>query len=275
MKKSLTTSICVIRLVIVSVKERPREDSNHYLSFRRGLLYPVELRGHKTIHYYIIWTVRNKGQSGNKWAYNFCARCSSFPIRIVYYSREEGETITEEAWIARMAAGDRDAFRELVDKYGRYLFQSVFAVLRSTKDAEDVTQEVLLKICSSLPQYQYQGFKTWITRIAVNKAIDFRRARDRKKEQLTDQWESLQHQDNVQDNSLEANVISRERREQVRDQLERLPENYRDVVIAFYFEEKSYQQIADEQKMALKTVESKLYRAKQYMRKHWKEEEWK
>ena len=188
--------------------------------------------------------------------------------------REEGETITEEAWIARMAAGDRDAFRELVDKYGRYLFQSVYAVLRSTKDAEDVTQEVLLKICSSLPQYQYHGFKTWITRIAVNKAIDFKRARDRKREQLTDQWDSLPHQDHVYDDSLEAGVISRERREQVRDQLERLPDNYRDVVIAFYIEEKSYQQIADEQNIALKTVESKLYRAKQYMRKHWKEEEW-
>lgn len=52
-----------------------------------------------------------------------------------------------------------------------------------------------------------------------------------------------------------------------------MPEAYRDVVVAFYIEEKSYQQIALEQKLALKTVESKLYRAKQYMRRTWKEED--
>jgi RNA polymerase sigma factor (sigma-70 family) len=161
-----------------------------------------------------------------------------------------------------------------VDKYGRYLFQAVYAVLRSTKDAEDVTQETLLKIYASLPQYQHQGFKTWITRIAVNKAIDFKRARERKKELLTDEWEGLEIPAAQRDNPVEDTVLIGERRERMRDILDRLPESYRDVVIAFYIDEKSYQQIANEQHLALKTVESKLYRAKQYMRKHWKEEEW-
>ncbi|XOK61239.1 RNA polymerase sigma factor [Paenibacillus elgii] len=185
-----------------------------------------------------------------------------------------GRTITEEAWIARIISGDADAFRELVDKYGNCLFQAVYGVLRSTKDAEDVTQEALLKIYASLPQYRYQGFKTWLTRIAVNKAIDFKRSQDRKKEELTDDWEGRTPPEPTQSSPVETQVIRRERSTYVRERLDRLPENYRDVVVAFYIEEKSYQQIAEEQHVAIKTVESKLYRAKQYMRKVWKEEEW-
>ncbi|PUA34594.1 RNA polymerase subunit sigma [Paenibacillus elgii] len=173
-----------------------------------------------------------------------------------------------------MVSGDADAFRELVDKYGNYLFQAVYGVLRSTKDAEDVTQEALLKIYASLPQYRYQGLKTWLTRIAVNKAIDFKRSQDRKKEELTDDWEGHSPPEPLQNSPVETQVIRRERSTYVRERLDHLPENYRDVVVAFYIEEKSYQQIAEEQQVAIKTVESKLYRAKQYMRKVWKEEEW-
>ncbi|MCZ8523384.1 MULTISPECIES: RNA polymerase sigma factor [Paenibacillus] len=189
-------------------------------------------------------------------------------------SREgRGRPITEEAWIARIIAGDREAFRELVERYGADLYKAVYSVLHSAKDAEDVTQEVLLKIYSSLPQYRHGGLKTWLTRIAVHKAIDYKRSRDRKKEQLTGEWEETQGTGQLQESPVEAHVMRRDRRERVRESLERLPGAYRKVVVAFYLEDKSYQQIAAEQQIAVKTVESKLYRAKQYMRKVWKEED--
>jgi RNA polymerase sigma factor (sigma-70 family) len=191
-------------------------------------------------------------------------------------TERRGRTITEETdWIERIVRGDHDAFHLLMDKYSSYLFHVVYSVLRSTKDAEDVTQEVLLKIYASLPQYQHQGLKTWMTRIAVNRAIDYKRALERKREQLTDEVELL-----LQDESLIANgvvedeVLHSQLQQQVRDYLNIMPVNYRDVVIAFYIEEKSYQEIAAEQGVTLKTVESKLYRAKQWIRKHWKEEDW-
>lgn len=131
-----------------------------------------------------------------------------------------------------------------------------------------------MKIYTSLPQYRHQGLKTWMTRIAVNKAIDFKRAKARKREELTNEWEGHGVEPLPRESSVEDTVVCRERRARVRDYVDQLPESYRDVVVAFYIEEKSYQQIAEEQQIALKTVESKLYRAKQYMRKIWKEEEW-
>ena len=68
-------------------------------------------------------------------------------------------------------------------------------------------------------------------------------------------------------------VLRKERELKIEGSIAQLPNNYRAVIIAYYLEEKSYQQIALEQGVELKTVESKLYRAKQWMRKYWKEED--
>lgn len=184
-----------------------------------------------------------------------------------------GRTITEETrWIERIVAGDHEAFRLLMDKYNTYLFHVVYSVLRSTADAEDVTQEVLFKIYASLPRYEHKGLKTWMTRIAVNKAIDYKRSLERKREQLTDQLEELIPNE-ANETTVEDEVLHTQLQQRVRDYLHEMPDNYRQVVVAFYIEDKSYQEIATEQGIALKTVESKLYRAKQWIRKHWKEDE--
>jgi RNA polymerase sigma factor (sigma-70 family) len=184
-----------------------------------------------------------------------------------------GRTITEENdWIKRIVAGDHEAFRLLMDRYNTYLFHVAYSVLRSTKDAEDVTQEVLLKIYASLPQYQHKGLKTWMTRIAVNKAIDYKRALERKREQLTDDMELLVVE--ASDTSVEDEVMYAQLQQRVKECLHEIPDNYRQVVVAYYIEDKSYQEIATQLGVAIKTVESKLYRAKQWIRKHWNEEEW-
>jgi RNA polymerase sigma factor (sigma-70 family) len=192
----------------------------------------------------------------------------------VYVLERRGRTITEETdWIKRIVAGDHDAFRLLMDKYNTYLFHVAYSVLRSTKDAEDVTQEVLLKIYASLPHYQHKGLKAWMTRIAFNKSIDYKRALERKREQPTADMEGLGRAE-ANDISVEDEVMTAQLQQRVRDCLHEIPDNYRQVVLAYYIEDKSYQEIAIQQGVAIKTVESKLYRAKQWIRKHWKEEEW-
>jgi RNA polymerase sigma factor (sigma-70 family) len=158
-----------------------------------------------------------------------------------------------------------------VEKYRTDLFRVVFAVLRDQKDAEDATQEVFIKIYHSLPNYENQGFKTWITRIAVNHAIDMKRKRDRRREDVVEgaQLESMV----VQGHGVEAQVVTSEQRRLVRERLHELPENYRNMIYDFYIEEKSYQQIAEEQEMQVKAVETRLYRARHWMKKHWKEDD--
>jgi RNA polymerase sigma factor (sigma-70 family) len=174
-------------------------------------------------------------------------------------------------------AGNAEAFRSIIESYQAYLYRAVFSVLHHPKDAEDATQEAFVKIFFSLPNYQGQGFKTWITRIAVNTAIDHKRKLGSRKEKLV---ATNTVNDDVPLNeqfpapeSVEDNLLRKERSRLIAHYLNDIPDNYRHIVVAFYMEEKSHLQIANEHNIAVKTVESKLYRARHWMKKHWKEED--
>ncbi|MBS2772046.1 sigma-70 family RNA polymerase sigma factor [Anoxybacillus rupiensis] len=178
----------------------------------------------------------------------------------------KGESgIQDDVLIDKVQNGDEHALRMLIEKYRDYLYKTVYSIIRHEKDAEDATQEVLVRIFLSLSQYQSQGFKAWITRIAVNYAIDVKRKRERKRE------EALEATEPEAAENVEQLVIKKAEKEQVRRRLEEIPPSYREIIYAYYIEEKSYQQIAKEQNIAVKTVETKLYRARNWLRKHWKE----
>ena len=170
-----------------------------------------------------------------------------------------------------MLEGNDHAFRLLVEKYRNDVFRTVFAVLRDQKEAEDAAQEVFMKIYTSLPKYEYQGFKTWMTRIAVNHAIDVKRKQARRREEVT---EALEQQALATSrDSVEKEIIEQDQRRLVRKKLNEVPENYREVIYGFYIAEKSYQQMAEEQNVQVKTIETKLYRARSWMKKNWKEDD--
>lgn len=119
------------------------------------------------------------------------------------------------------------------------------------------------------------GFKTWITRIAVNKAIDWKRGRMRKPEELTDNLAGLEADGIMEDRGMpvEAAVLDREEQRQVREQVKQLPDNYREVVTAYYMENKSYEEIAVQTGLEKKSVESRLYRARNWIKRHWRKED--
>nr|WP_313898436.1 sigma-70 family RNA polymerase sigma factor [Lederbergia sp. NSJ-179] len=173
--------------------------------------------------------------------------------------------------IEKIKNGNDHAFRVLVEKYRNRIFHTVYGVLRNEKDAEDATQEVFLKIYTSLPRYEKQGFKSWITRIAVNHAIDIKRKKVRRKEDQQVEFEEADHA--PQSQNIELLVIQNERKQYLRERLQELPDNYREVVEDFYIREKTYQEMAEKANVKTKTIEVRLYRARQWMKKHWKEDE--
>ena len=184
-------------------------------------------------------------------------------------ARKEGREISEQALLEKIKSGNDHAFRLLVEKYRHDLFRTIFAILRDQKEAEDAAQEVFIKIYTALPQYENQGFKTWITRIAVNYAIDVKRKQGRRREESV--MEISDYHQVTEFNPVEGSFLQKEQKEQVRAKLNEIPENYREVIYGFYIEEKSYQQLAQEQNVQVKTIEMKLYRARQWMKTHWKE----
>ena len=190
-------------------------------------------------------------------------------IRLFVVYERKGERGLDEGIVERVKKGDDQAFREIIEHYQQDLFRTVYAILRNQKDAEDALQEVFLKIYLSLPHYHHQGLKTWMTRIAVNHAIDMKRKAYRKREQVT---EDIQYVSPPTER-IEDRIIKNERKQFVHERMNEIPENYRQVVYGFYIEEKSYQQLAKELGVQKETIATKLHRARRWMKTHWKEEE--
>jgi RNA polymerase sigma factor (sigma-70 family) len=178
----------------------------------------------------------------------------------------------EDLLIKKAAAGDKAAYEQLVDKYKKYVFAIVLNLTRDNFHAENIAQEVFLQVYISLPQYRFEGFRTWIGRIAVRKAIDWKREQQRiaEKERRAAAEEKLAAPE--ERGSPEDTLIRQEEAQRIRSLCSRLPDTYRTVVEKYYFSGKSYRQIADEEGLALKTVETRLYRARQKLKEQWKEE---
>jgi RNA polymerase sigma factor (sigma-70 family) len=191
----------------------------------------------------------------------------------VYCCGKEGRAIEDELLIRRICEGDEHAFRQFVNKYSQQVYKITYSVLREAKGAEDAAQEAFLQIYKSLPDYRFQGLKTWISRIALHKAIDAKRKRDRQREQPVDCETTLSQLCSGEEDIL-TGLVRRERRENLWNEVQSLPEIHREVIVAYYLEQKNYEQIAAQKGITLKTVESRLYRARQWIRKHWKEDEW-
>ncbi|AHA10232.1 sigma-70 family RNA polymerase sigma factor [Bacillus toyonensis] len=110
-----------------------------------------------------------------------------------------------------------------------------------------------------------------MARIATNHAIDYKRKKAREHEELSLCKET---EENIKSShNIEALLLTKEQKLLIAQKLRELPENYRDVVLSHYLEEKSYQEIALQENIEVKTVEMKLYRARKWIKKHWKEEE--
>ena len=185
--------------------------------------------------------------------------------------KKGGRDIEIQALINQVKKGNQHAFRLIVEQYQGYIFQVAYGILRNEKDAEDAAQEIFMKIYLSLPKYEDQGFKTWITRLATNHAIDMKRKAFRKREESSDSvYEDFQVPRN---DSVEKEYFKEEKIKVIRSRLNELPTGYRDVVYGFYIKEKSYQELAEEQEAQVKTIEMKLYRARKWMKENWKEDD--
>ena len=165
---------------------------------------------------------------------------------------------------------DSQAFEELINQYKAYVFAIILRIINDPDDAQDIAQEVFLQLYRSLHEYQPDHLKAWIGRITTNKAIDWKRKQARQLA-LVDSDMERQTIPGVMDMSPEQMLLQQERESHMKDLCRSLPPRYSQVIIKYHFENKSYQQIAREEGISLKTVESRLYRARRLLREQWKE----
>jgi len=179
---------------------------------------------------------------------------------------------TEEALIEKATKGDEDSFAKLIDYYKNYVFAIILNFVKDYNEVENIAQEVFLQIYVSLPKYDQKNFKGWIGRIASNKSIDWLR---KKKAKFDEEVKDLSNDSNLiedyRDNP-EILLLEKENNDTLTKAIDEIPEIYSNTLKKFYFQEKSYQQIADEEDLTVKTIASRLYRAKILLKEKWREE---
>jgi len=172
--------------------------------------------------------------------------------------------------LKRLMNGDLQAFERFIEQYKAYVFAIILRFVNDPDDAQDIAQEVFLQLYRSLPQYRPDNLKAWVGKIATNKAIDGKRRRARQGEYLESNVE-MPFGPRQAEMNPEQILIRLEKQERIKALCNELPPSYSRVLIRYYFDHQSYQQIAREEGISLKTVESRLYRARKILRERWEE----
>lgn len=164
--------------------------------------------------------------------------------------------MNEEQCIARILAGDTDAYRELVERYQTGLIIHCENIVKDRQDGEDIAQEAFIKAYKNLSDFSKDKarFSTWLYRIASNLCIDYLR-RNKRKVHIKDIEERLEA---VQPQHIEEEEILR-----IRHAVEELePPKYAEIIKAYFWEGKSYQDIARTYKTTTNTIGTWISRAK-------------
>jgi RNA polymerase sigma-70 factor (ECF subfamily) len=178
----------------------------------------------------------------------------------------------------RVKTGDQSAFDYLVQKYRRPMVSFMYRMARNSAAAEDLAQEVFLRVYRSRETYEASAkFTTWLYRIATNLAVNH--ARDTRHERPEVQV-SLDEPDQetgatleLPDGTMNAEqmIVRRERMLAIRKKVEALPEQQRLAVIMHKYQHMDYKQIADVLKKSESATKSLLFRAYETLREQLKE----
>ncbi|MCB0476798.1 MAG: sigma-70 family RNA polymerase sigma factor [Crocinitomicaceae bacterium] len=167
--------------------------------------------------------------------------------------------------------GDQVAYAKLMEKYRESIYFMMLKMVKNPDDAEDLTMEAFGKAFNRLKQYSPNyAFSTWLFKIASNNSIDFIR---KKRVKLTSMDSAYENSDgetismDVKCDELDPEevAIKDQKTKLMRKVVDQLKPRYRDLIVKRYFEELSYDEIADEMKLPLGTVKAQLFRAREFL----------
>lgn len=172
--------------------------------------------------------------------------------------------------VIRAKDGDQKAYAELMQRYKDSIYFMALKMVNNKDDAMDLTVETFGKAFENIEKYKPDfAFSTWLFRIATNNCIDF----IRKKRLNVVSLQSLSEEDKdekqlqIPSDTLnpEQTSIKKQESEKLKSIVEQLPQRYRTLIILRYYDEQSYEEIAQQLDLPLGTVKAQLFRARDLM----------
>lgn len=171
--------------------------------------------------------------------------------------------------------GDREAVSQLLERHARRVRDYVRMLVKDSDVADDLTQEVLIKVVKVLDEGRYTDkgrFLPWVLRIAHNRVLDYFRAQKQVKtvSESSTGFDILGNK-NLAEPSIEDQLVSEQQAEEVRALIELLPEEQREVVKMRYYEGLSFKEIAEHTGVSINTALGRMRYALINMRQMIKE----
>lgn len=167
----------------------------------------------------------------------------------------------EKYYISRILDGDTEYFTVLLDRYSRPLYSLIVQIVGCPEDAEEILQDVFLKVFRCLESYKGEcRFSTWLYRIAYNAAISA--TRKKKQDFLYIEENAI---NNVPDERVEGMTALVENEEQISrlsQAIDLLSAEEKALITLFYYEEKSMEEIGEVLKLTVSNVKVKLHRTR-------------
>ena len=168
------------------------------------------------------------------------------------------ELFTDIYYITKIQTGETEHFAFLLERYSQPVFSLINKIVGSREDAEELTQDVFMKVFRSLDSFQRNSsFSTWLYRIAYNTAISA--MRKRKHEWITLEESIVGDVDEDEDEYGIGN-INEEQIHCLEEALQQLPFEERTLILLFYMQEKSIEEIAIIVDLSVPNVKTKLHR---------------
>lgn len=170
----------------------------------------------------------------------------------------------EQGWVEEARQGDKQAFSRLVQAYQRPVYNLTYRMLGSIEEAEDAAQETFLRAYARLSQYDpTMKFSTWLFSIANHHCID--RLRKRRATHISiDDNPVLENMEGDLPQP-ESSALGREQSLELQALINLLEPEYRTPLVLRYWEELSYEEIAETMGMTVAAVKSRLFRARQQL----------
>ena len=163
----------------------------------------------------------------------------------------------ERELISRCQAGDEAAFGELVDRYKNLVYAMVFRMVNDRSQADDLAQEVFLKVHRGLPYFRGEArLSTWIYRIVANVCSQARAATR----------PLVTAEDLPERGAADGSFADLELRDRLEKAIAQLPDQYRLLIAAHYLKGVQYEALAESLNLPLGTVKTHLHRAKRQLR---------
>lgn len=167
----------------------------------------------------------------------------------------------EKELIVRAGEGDMRAFHEIYQKAAGFVYSLAYRVVGRKHDAEEVTQDVFLKLHRNLRNFKFESaFKTWLYRVAVNTALNHKKMKNRIERREIDQGDEevgVTHAD------APKNLEAGEAEEKLMALLNKLNPEHRACIVLREIEGLDYQAIAQSLGININTVRSRLKRARE------------